>query len=78
MRIVDCDAFTRSFYEARGFEMPPAEEYPVDAATERLAAMPRGGGDTGTHGKKVRPRAAAAAAATAAAEEEARGRRSCG
>lgn len=54
MRIVDCDVFTRSFYEGRGFEMPPAEEYPVDAATERLAAMPRGGGETGAHGKKAR------------------------
>jgi hypothetical protein len=30
VRIVDCDDFTRAFYENLGVSQPPYEDYPID------------------------------------------------
>lgn len=39
IRIVDCDDFTREFFEANGFVQPPAEDYPGDSYAETRASM---------------------------------------
>jgi len=39
-RIVDCDEFTRDFFEQNGVALQPPEDYPVDAFTRKQAGQP--------------------------------------
>lgn len=41
LRIVDCDAFTRGFYESQGFDQAAAEEYPSDSYSSLRTSMTR-------------------------------------
>lgn len=50
MRIVDCDPFTREFFEANGLELGPPEAYPTDDHTTLRLTSTVSGGDSGYFG----------------------------